>query len=159
MLRFSAAISVLALLAACSASAGVPTQASEQLSAPVVSETAAVAELEGAPAPAAPERVQRAESDARLPMSCDIRTRRTGNGLLVEGVARPDAPGEYELVIRTSGGGNASDLTQAGPFEAAHGRSITLGESEISFGRGAQLEATLTLRSEDGQTCRSDLRL
>lgn len=171
MLRISSALSALALLAACSASAGTPApQAVLAEAPPAISESVSVADLAGAPklaaAPApdvAPQRAQRAPAErAELRrVSCDIRTRRTSNGLLIEAVARADETlsGDYELVIRASGGGNASDLTQAGPFTAGHGRFVTLGQSEITFERGARLDATLTLRAENGETCRRDVRL
>lgn len=169
MLKFSSALSAIALMAACTASAGTPAQQSalaEAPSPPAISESATVADLAGAPKlEAAPQQraepAQRVEMQREQQVSCDIRTRRTGNGLLIEAIARADEPlaGEYELVIRASGGGNASDLTQAGPFAAGHGRFVTLGQSEIAFGHGARLDATLTLRADSGETCRRDLRL
>lgn len=170
MLKFSTAAAALAILAACSASASVPAQQvfAEAPAAAPASESVMVADLAGAPeAEITQPPTQRTEhvrdesAHARLPVSCDIRTRRTGNGLLIEAIARADEPlsGDYELVIRTSGGGNASDLTQAGPFAAGHGRFVTLGQSEIAFDRGARLDATLTLRGENGETCRRDMRL
>lgn len=173
MLKFTSALSAIALMAACTASAGTPAQQSLRAEAPapiVMSEgtTALAGALKPQTAPAPEVAAAPAQRAALVPaeragvqVACDIRTQRTSNGLLIEAVARADEPlsGDYELVIRASGGGNASDLTQAGPFAAGHGRFVTLGQSEIAFGRGARLDATLTLHGENGESCRRDLRL
>lgn len=92
--------------------------------------------------------------------TCDIRTRRTGNGLLIEGraFADTDISAEYELSIVTSGA-NQSEITQAGDVAIAGGRQATFGESEISFSRGSRLRAELTLRDAAGLICRDTLNL
>jgi len=94
----------------------------------------------------------------RAPISCDIRTTRTPDGVLIEAIARADAPidGEYDLVITQSSRAGASDVTQGGPFRARSGETLTLASTEL--GSAARLAVRLTLRDADGVLCRSAWR-
>lgn len=93
-------------------------------------------------------------------ISCDVRIRRTDNGVLMQGraFADTDFDGEYELsVIKT--GPNDSEINQSGEVSIESGRSVTFGESEMSLQRGERLRAVLTLRDADGLRCRSSASL
>lgn len=92
--------------------------------------------------------------------TCDVRARRTENGVLIQGraFAETDIHAEYELSIVASGP-NESEISQAGDVAIAAGRQATFGESEIGFGRGSHLRAVLTLRDADGTICRDTLNL
>jgi hypothetical protein len=106
------------------------------------------------PAPA--ETVRAAETT----VSCDVRARRTANGLLIRARASADrdVDGEYDLLI-TKSGANAAEISQSGAVSIAAGSSVTLGENEISVERGARVRALLTLRDADGTLCRRSFRL
>lgn len=94
----------------------------------------------------------------RAPISCDIRATRTRDGVLIEAIARADAPiaGAYDLVITQSSRAGASDVTQGGPFRARSGETLTLASTEL--GSAARLAVKLTLRDADGVLCRSAWR-
>lgn len=137
-------IALAALLTACSASAqaiGAATPAS-------AIETTVAATL----TPASYE-------DA--PVACEVRSRRTSNGLLIQAraFADRDIDAEYDLRIVRSGGGNSSEITQAGEILLSAGDSVVLGENEISFERGSRVRAYLTLRDTHGELCHRNFRL
>ncbi|MGQ0534422.1 MAG: curli-like amyloid fiber formation chaperone CsgH [Caulobacteraceae bacterium] len=110
---------------------------------------------------AAPPQVEESRSAPRAAISCEVRSRRTGNGVLIQArvFADRDIAGEYDLVITKSGGGNSSEINQSGPVSIAAGSSVTLGENEISVERGARVRAVLTLRDSHGQICRRSFQL
>jgi len=91
-------------------------------------------------------------------VSCDVRVRRTANGMLIQAVAHADRAidGDYELVITKSGGGGSSDVTQSGPFSAAPGETVTLGSTEL--GADGRYRALLVLRDGSGELCRQERR-
>lgn len=99
--------------------------------------------------------------DAAPIVSCDIRMRRTANGVLIEAraFADRDIAGEYDLAIVKSGGGNTSEINQGGPLDILAGSTVTLGQNELSIEPGARLRAVLTLRDEGGELCRRSFRL
>lgn len=151
-----ALMAIAALLAACSAAA--------QDAGPL-GQVPAEQALHGAPAAeavyasASGEHAQAAQAGAAV--SCDVRTRRSAGGLVLQAraFADRDVDGEYDLVITKSGGGNASEINQGGPLAIAAGSSVTLGESEISVERGARVHAVLTLRDADGVLCRRTITI
>ncbi len=147
MLKKSLLIAIAAAaLGACSAAAQDSLAAVEPASAMPTMESAS---LDTAPAayeaPAA---------------TCDVRARRTENGVLIQGraLADTDIHGEYELSIVTSGA-NQSEINQAGDVTIAAGRQAIFGESEIGFSRGSRLRAELKVRDADGLICRDTLNL
>ena len=165
-----AALSVL--MTACSAAAlpnaATPAAATApvaQSSATPVAQTSPAVVAE-APAPTHSARSVRPASEAVAPraamlgdaVSCDVRVRRTANGMLIQAVAHADRAidGDYELVITKSGGGGSSDVTQSGPFSAAAGESVTLGSTEL--GADGRYRAVLTLRDASGEICRQEWR-
>ena len=163
-----ALMTLAALLAACSAAAQnvdrlePATAEPALLGAPVPAPVPAPVEVADAPEPvrAAPApRVVAAHNDAAV--TCDVRTRRTDNGLVIQAraFADRDIDGEYDLAITKSGGGNSSEINQSGPVSISAGSSVTLGENEISVERGARLRAVLTLRDADGMICRQSFTL
>jgi hypothetical protein len=89
-------------------------------------------------------------------LECDIDIDRTANGIRITPVVHSDRKlsGEYSLVITKSGGGNSSDITQGGPFDASRGESVRLGSSEFSMERGAKFRATLKVRAGGREICR-----
>ncbi len=166
-----------ALATACTASAGPPVDAASA-STPVV---VAAADIDAPPAalaveaaPPAPMAAPRAESSSRqaqaapahhevhyAPVTCEIRSRRTTNGVLIQAraFADHDVAAEYDLVITKDGAGGSADISQGGPVDLVAGTSATLGENEISVERGARVRAVLTLRDDGGQLCRRTFRL
>jgi hypothetical protein len=123
---------------------------------------ALAAEIAPAPAPAAETRAEASVQHAsHAPVSCEIRSRRTPNGVLIQAraFADDDISGEYDLVITKSGGGGSADISQSGAVDMSAGSSATLGENEISLERGARVRAVLTLRDASGQLCRRTFRL
>lgn len=137
------AAAIATALAACSAAAQ-DTQALPATEPTVAS----FAEVQATPASYEPS------------VSCDVRIRRTNNGVLIQGraFADTDFDGEYELnVIKT--GPNESEINQSGEVSIDSGRSITFGESEMSLQRGERLRAVLNLRDADGLLCRSSASL
>ena len=151
MLKNLALIAAAALLGACSAAAQDSLAAVEPAAPTMLAMDAPVHDPVHADAPLA---------HAASAATCDVRARRTDNGLLIQGraFADTDIQGVYELSIITSGV-NRSEISQAGEVSVAAGRQATFGESEISFDRGSRLRATLTLRDADGLICRETLRL
>lgn len=96
----------------------------------------------------------------RVDFSCDIRTERTPNGVVIRAVASSnrDFDGDYDLQI-TKSGANSADLSQSGAFTLTAGASAaTLGESEVSLSRREHLHARLTLRSAGADLCHSDIQ-
>ena len=138
-----AVLTVLALVTACSASAG-----------PYATPNAA-------PAAASPSAETAATVPARADATCDIRTTRTAHGVRIDAVAHATRPfaGTYELLVRANGGGNASDIVQQGPVERMSSGEVMLASSEIGAAHRGHADATLTLRDADGAVCRVERRL
>lgn len=111
------------------------------------------------PAPAPAPALQAAHADYAA-VSCDVRSRRTANGVVIQARAFADSDfdGEYDLTIRKSGA-NQADISQGGEVSLAAGSSATLGENEISLERGSRIRATLTLTDANGRVCRRTLNL
>jgi hypothetical protein len=154
MSRFSLpALSLLALLSACSAA--LSKAETPVTPARIYAEAAPTQAIAPTPAAAA----ERGQAYAAL--SCEVRSRRTANGVLIHARARADRPitGDYDLVITKSGGGNSADISQSGRAALAAGVSTIIGESEISVERGTRLRAVLTLRDDSGQLCRRTFNL
>ena len=170
MSKFSLlAMAAIAALTACSAAARseadlVDARAAEAIApagvARVVPEAPALVLAQAPrPAPTHVERVQHAShTDA---VTCEVRARRTANGLLIQAraFADRDISGEYDLVITKSGRAGSSDISQSGALNLSAGSSALLGESEISVERGARVRAVLTLRDDSGQLCRRSFNL
>ena len=159
MSKFSLlAMAAIAALTACSAAARTEADATDTFSAaPVIA--AAIAPETVAPASARVEPTRHAaHNDA---VTCEVRSRRTTNGLLIQAraFADRDISGEYDLVITKSGAAGSSDISQSGALNLSAGSSALLGENEISVERGARVRATLTLRDESGQLCRRSFNL
>lgn len=154
MSKFSLlAMAAIAALAACSAAASTEAETADFIApAPeIVAESIA-------PAPEEAGRVQLASYDA---VTCEVRSRRTANGLLIQAraFADRDIDGEYDLVITKSGRAGSSDISQSGELILEAGSSALLGENEISVERGARVRAVLTLRDDSGQLCRRSFNL
>lgn len=147
-----AAMAAIAALAACSASARSADSASTNAPPPPMAEAIPLEARRPDTPVAAPIPVA-ARADA---VTCQVRSRRTANGLLIQAhaVADRDISGEYDLLITKSGAAGTSEIAQSGALELAAGSSALLGESEISVERGARVQARLTLRDERGQLCR-----
>lgn len=164
------------LMTACSAAA-LPNGASPAVTtAPVAQSSAAQAPAQPAPAivgeapTAAPTHSDRsvrpASETVAAPgaamlgdaVSCEVRVRRTANGMMIQAVAHADraVDGDYEFVITKSGGGGSSDVTQSGPFSAAAGETVTLGSTEL--GADGRYRAVLVLRDQSGELCRQERR-
>ena len=111
------------------------------------------------PAPAHVELVQHASHNDAI--TCEVRSRRIANGLLIQAraFADRDISGEYDLGITKSGSAGSSDISQSGALDLEAGSSALLGENEISVERGARVRATLTLRDNSGQLCRRSFNL
>lgn len=164
-----ALMTLAALLAACTAAAQDAAHPLKQttaepalLGAPLPAPVPTRAAVTDAPEPvrAAPApRVVAAHNDAAV--TCDVRTRRSENGIVIQAraLADRDIDGEYDLVITKSGGGNSSEINQSGPVSMSAGSAVTLGENEISVERGARLRAVLILRDADGTICRQSFTL
>jgi hypothetical protein len=108
-------MALAALLAACSAAARNPDPPEQATAAPALLAAPAPKPVEMTEAPesvriAPAPRVHAAHNDAAL--TCDVRTRRTDNGLVIQAraFADRDIDGEYDLVITKSGGGNSSEI-------------------------------------------------
>lgn len=152
------AIGLIAALTACSAAARTEADSVDPISSAalraegVTFETAAPAQAQLEPAHHALQ---------QIPITCDVRSRRTANGLLIQAraFANRDVSGEYALVITKSGPAGSSDISQSGALDLEAGSSALLGENEISVERGARVRATLTLRDDSGQLCRRSFNL
>ena len=144
-------IALAALLSACSASAQNYASV-EQVSEPAL--------LSAAPASDAPA-ADISASYADAAVTCEVRSRRTANGVLIQAraFADRDIVGEYDLRIIKSGGGGSAELSQGGPLVLEAGMAATLGENEISIERGSRVRAVLTLSDETGELCRRTFRL
>lgn len=157
------AMAAIASLTACSAAARSEVESTN--TAPPIS-TDAVAAPQSVPIAAAVRASATARAEAAHPasndaVSCEVRSRRTAHGLLIQAraLANREVSGEYDLVITKSGGAGSSDISQSGPIDLAAGVSALLGENEISVERGARVRAVLTLRDGGGELCRRTLRL
>ncbi|MGH6950957.1 MAG: curli-like amyloid fiber formation chaperone CsgH [Vitreimonas sp.] len=153
-------LAALTALAACTAAARTDASVYPADSTPMP--TAPEVIVAAQQSVAAPSLAHAAHYDDAAPIvSCDIRTRRTANGVLIEAraFADRDIAGEYDLAIVKSGGGNSSEINQGGPLEIAAGSTVTLGQNELSVEPGARLRAVLTLRDEGGELCRRSFRL
>jgi hypothetical protein len=65
-------------------------------------------------------------------------------------IAENERDGVYEFEVRMLGGSGSSAIRQSGQFSAASGEPEYLGS--VQFGAsGAQYDAKLTLRFDDGQ--------
>lgn len=145
-------MAVAALLAsACSAASASAGAAQQAALAPV-----AVVEPIAAPAP----EITPADYD-EAPLTCEVRSRRTSNGVLIQAraFADRDIDASYDLRIVKSGGGNSSEVSQAGDFSLAAGDFAVLGENEMSFERGSHLRAYLTITDAEGELCQRSFRL
>ncbi len=144
-------IALAALLSACSASA------QNYASVEQVSEPALLSAAPASDAPAAD--ISASYEDAAV--TCEVRSRRTANGVLIQAraFADRDIDGEYDLQIIKSGGGGSAELSQGGPLMLEAGMAATLGENEISIERGSRVRAVLTLSDETGELCRRTFRL
>lgn len=120
--------------------------------APPIVPAVAPSAVARAPEPVAPPVVQKVQ--ARF--SCDIDIDRTSSGIRVTPVVRSHKTlsGEYSLVITKSGAGGSSDISQGGPFDAAHGERVGLSTSEFSMERGAKFRAVLKVRAGGREVCR-----
>lgn len=157
MSKFSLlAVAAIAALSACSAAARTEADAANTPS-PVIAATIAPEPVAPASASVVPTR-HASYDDA---VTCEVRSRRTANGLLIQAraFADRDISGEYDLVITKSGSAGSSDISQSGALDVAAGSSALLGENEISVERGARVRATLTLRDDSGQLCRRSFNL
>lgn len=161
MPRFTlSTISALALLAACSAAASTEaTVAHAPAISPAPIEAAIAAEAMAPPAAPA-QTIAISVRDDDESVSCEIRTSRTSNGVLIEGRAFADRDifGDYALTIIKSGSSSA-ELSQSGALDLEAGEAATLGQNEISIERGSRVRAVLTLSDDSGQICRDTLRL
>ncbi|MCX7358773.1 MAG: curli-like amyloid fiber formation chaperone CsgH [Alphaproteobacteria bacterium] len=158
MLKRSVSLIALAALltTACTAAAATNTAITTQ--APL----APVAMVE--PAMAAPAPAEAAFTPATYdsaPLTCEVRSRRTSNGVLIQAraFADRDIDASYDLRIVKSGGGNSSEVSQSGDFSLDAGSSATLGENEMSFERGSHLRAYLTISDARGELCQRTFRL
>lgn len=158
MLKRSVSLIALAALltTACTAAAATNTAITTQ--APL----APVAMVE--PTMVAPEPAEAALTPAtyhEAPLTCEVRSRRTSNGVLIQAraFADRDIDASYDLRIVKSGGGNSSEVNQSGDFSLAAGSSATLGENEMSFERGSRLRAYLTISDARGELCQRTFRL
>ena len=153
MLKRSVSLLALAALltSACSAAAA-------SIDTPPQAALAPAALVEPAPAPAA---AFTATSYDEAPLTCEVRSRRTANGVLIQAraFADRDIDASYNLRIVKSGGGNASEVSQSGDFLLAAGDSAVLGENEMSFERGSRLRAQLTISDAQGELCQRSFRL
>lgn len=151
MLKRSVSLLALAALltSACSAAAA---------SMDAAPQAAPAALVEPAPSPAA---AFTATSYDEAPLTCEVRSRRTANGVLIQAraFADRDIDASYNLRIVKSGGGNASEVSQSGDFSLAAGDSAVLGENEMSFERGSRLRAQLTISDAQGELCQRSFRL
>ena len=153
MLKRSVSLLALAALltSACSAAAA-------SIDAPPQAALAPAALVEPAPVQAA---AFTATSYDEAPLTCEVRSRRTANGVLIQAraFADRDIDASYNLRIVKSGGGNASEVSQSGDFLLAAGDSAVLGENEMSFERGSRLRAQLTISDAQGELCQRSFRL
>ena len=153
MLKRSVSLLALAALltSACSAAAA-------SMDAPPQAALAPAALVEPAPVQAA---AFTAASYDEAPLTCEVRSRRTANGVLIQAraFADRDIDASYDLRIVKSGGGNASEVSQSGDFSLAAGDSAVLGENEMSFERGSRLRAQLTISDAQGELCQRSFRL
>jgi hypothetical protein len=158
MLKKSVSLIALAALltTACSAAAATNTAITTQAPlAPVAMVEPAMVE----PAPAQAAFTPATYNEA--PLSCEVRSRRTSNGVLIQAraFADRDIDASYDLRIVKSGGGNSSEISQSGDFSLDAGSSAVLGENEMSFERGSHLRAYLTITDADGELCQRTFRL
>lgn len=151
MFKFSLPlIALAAFAAACSASA--QNMAS-------VEQIAVEPETLNAAPPLAAHFEQAAYDDAAI--TCDVRSRRTANGIVIQAraFADRDIDGEYDLLITKTDRAGTSEISSGGPLSLVAGSAATLGENEFSIERGARLRAVLTLRDASGELCRQTFRL
>ncbi|MEQ1811021.1 MAG: curli-like amyloid fiber formation chaperone CsgH [Terricaulis sp.] len=159
MLKSTVSLIALAALltTACTAVAATNTAITTQAPlAPVAMVEPAMVE----PAPAQAPAFTPATYD-EAPLTCEVRSRRTSNGVLIQAraFADRDIDASYDLRIVKSGGGNSSEISQSGDFSLDAGSSATLGENEMSFERGSHLRAYLTISDADGELCQRTFRL
>jgi hypothetical protein len=151
-------MAAIAAVTACSGAARTETEsAGANPPARLMAEAIAPETMASASAYAEPARL--AAHDGAV--SCEVRSRRTANGLLIQAraFADRDISGEYDLAITKSGASGSSDISQSGALDLRAGSSALLGESEISVEQGARVRARLTLRDENGQLCRRSFNL
>jgi hypothetical protein len=143
-------IALTALLIGCSAAAASIDASPQASLAPVAMVEPAPIEATFTPA-----------SYDEAPLTCEVRSRRTANGVLLQAraFADRDIDAYYDLRIVKSGGGNSSEVSQSGEFSLAAGDSAVLGENEMSFGRGSRLRAYLTISDANGELCERSFRL
>jgi hypothetical protein len=157
-------MAAIAALTACSAAARTEAKRADTGAPPAVAEAIAPEAVEpmmaAAPVPAA-ARVEATHHASHNAVTCEVRSRRTANGLLIQtrAFADRDISGEYDLVITKTGAAGSSDISQSGALDLAAGSSALLGENEISVERGARVSAVLTLRDDSGQLCRRSFNL
>jgi len=154
MLKFSLPlIAIAAFAAACSASAQNVASV-EQIA--VEPET-----LNAAPLMAEPAHFEHAAAYDDAAITCDVRSRRTANGIVIQAraFADRDINGEYDLLITKTDRAGSSEISSGGALSLTAGSAATLGENEFSLERGARVRAVLTLRDASGQLCRQTFRL
>lgn len=154
--KFLSIVALAALLSACSASAQNVASV-EQGSEPALLSAAPNATFVAADAPAV--HINASYDDERI--TCEVRSRRTNNGVVIQAraFADRDIDGEYDLRIIKSGGGGSAEINQGGALTLEAGMAATLGENEISMERGSRVRAVLTLSDETGELCRRTFRL
>ena len=147
--KFLSIVALAALLSACSASAQNYASA-EQVSEPALLSAAPISDA-----------AYTSASYQEAAVTCDVRSRRTANGVLIQAraFADRDIDGEYDLQIIKSGGGGSAEINQSGALVLEAGMAATLGENEISIERGSRVRAVLTLRDENGKLCQRTFRL
>ena len=84
-------------------------------------------------------------------VGCEIRSAKVAGGVRLEGVvyARKPASGEYEFVVRKSGGGGTSNSSQSGDFALDARQESVVGE--VTLGGGGAYDADLTVRWAGGK--------
>ena len=84
-------------------------------------------------------------------VSCEIRSTKVGGGVQLEGVvvARKPTAGDYEFVVRKSGGGGTSNSSQSGDFELGARQESVVGD--VMLGGGGSYDADLTIRWKGGK--------
>lgn len=84
-------------------------------------------------------------------MTCLIRTAATADGTELQAIALAshDASGEYEFLVRKSGGGGTSSTSQSGDFEVRGDGETVL--SAATIGGPGSVTANLTVWSSAGE--------
>lgn len=91
----------------------------------------------------------------RPDVSCEVRLKRTYDGVRLEALvhAMRPASGEYQLVVTMAGPGGSSDVSQGGEFVVEGGSTAVLGTAEFGLQPRARLKARLVLSDRRGPLC------